>query len=311
MKATLVFNPAAGQREVRDQLRAVVGYLTEHGWQVAWRETTPELDAPEVARQAVAEGAEIIIAAGGDGTINGVINGIIGHDVLLGIIPAGTANLWAQESGISSGTLLGSDFEPAARILIEGVPLAVDVGVANGHHFLLVAGIGLDALVTESVDKELKKRTGALAYALAALREGWRYRGASVRLTLDGKRHDVSAWLVTVSNSKLYAKVPLAVNASLTDGLLDIGIFRGRSWYTILAQSLLVALGRHTRDDNIDFLQAREVKVESDPPLPVHVDAEPVGHTPVMITVLPGALRVIVPRPMVESLSQGAEDAAK
>lgn len=309
MKATLIFNPAAGQREVRDQLRAVVGYLTEHDWQLSWRETTPELDAPEVARRAVAEGAEMVIAAGGDGTINGVINGIMGQDVLLGIIPAGTANLWAQESGISSGTLLGPDFEQAGRVLLEGVPLAVDVGCANGRYFLLVAGIGLDALVTESVDKELKKRTGALAYAWAALREGRRYRGASVRLTLDGVRHDVSAWLVTVSNSKLYAKVPLALNASLTDGLLDIGIFRGRRWYTILAHAIRVALRLHTQAHDIDFLQAREITIESEPPLPVHIDAEPIGQTPVTITVLPRALRVIVPPEVVASLSQGKEAA--
>lgn len=305
MKATLIFNPAAGQREVRGQLHAVVGYLVEQGWEMTWAETSPTRDASALAREAIAQGAEVLIAAGGDGTINGVINGIIGHEVRLGIIPVGTANVWAQESGITNRPLLGPNLEEAGRVLVEGTVLRVDVGVANGRYFLLTAGVGLDALVTENVDPALKKRTGALAYAWAALREGWHYRGARVELRLDGQPQRTSAWLVTVSNARMYANVTLAAKASVTDGLLDVGIFRGRKWYTIVGHALRIALGRHQDADDIEFVQARHIEIHSKPRLPVHVDAEPIGYTPVTFTVLPGALQVIVPQERALPLSQG------
>lgn len=305
MKATLIFNPVAGQREVRTHLRNVVGYLAENGWTVEWKETTLEISATDLAREAVEQGAEVVIAAGGDGTINGVINGLAEQpNVRLGILPTGTANVWARESGLANVSLLGPNLEAAGAVLVDGVTLPIDVGKAGDDYFLLMAGVGFDALVTRHIDLDMKKRVGALAYAWTAIKEARRYRGARVRVTIDGVEATYSAWLVTISNSKLYALVPLAVDASVTDGLLDVGIFTGRSWPAILRHAVGIALGRHMHDPEVKFLRGKEIIVQSVPPLPVQVDAEPTGQTPMTFTVVPQALRVIVPREMAGSLSE-------
>lgn len=311
MKATLIFNPAAGQREVRNHLRQVVGYLSEHGWLVEWRETAPGVEATTLAHRALAGGAEVIIAAGGDGTINGVLNALVGHPrARLGILPTGTANVWAHESGITNLSLLGPNLEQAGEFLVHGTTMTIDVGRAGDHYFLLMSGVGFDAHVTRQIDLRFKRYVGAIAYAWTAIREALKYRGATLRITVDGERLERTGWLVTVSNSKLYALVPLAVNASVTDGLLDLGIFAGRQWPHILRHTLRIILGQHTRDPEIEFLRGREIHIESTPPLPVHIDAEPIGYTPMTFTVVPQALRIIVPRTMAGTLSKATPPTA-
>lgn len=307
-RATLVYNPVAGgQRVSRGHLRTVVGYLTEHHWTVDWQETTPERGATEIARQAIDGGAEVVIAAGGDGTINEVVNALIGHpEVRLGILPTGTANVWAVESGISDVSLLGPNLETAGETLVNGRTVQMDVGRAGERHFLLVAGVGFDALVTRRIDPKVKRAIGALAYAWAAIREGVRYRGARIMVTVDGEARQEQGWMVTISNTRLYALVPLAREASVVDGLLDVGIFAGRRWPSMMRHAASILLGRQAQDPGIEFLRGREIVISSEPPLPVQVDAEPMGMTPMTFTVVPGAIRVILPRQVARKIGQSA-----
>ena len=303
MKATLVFNPVAGQREVRTQLRQVVGYLAEHGWMVEWKETTPDISATDLTREAISLGSQVLIAAGGDGTINGVINGLVGHShVRLGILPTGTANVWARESGITNLPLLEPNLETAGHVLVNGVTLTIDVGKAGDLYFLLMASLGFDALVTRHTNPSLKKRVGPFAYAWTAMKEAPKYRGARMRITIDGKTIERNAWMVTISNSKLYALLPLALNASLTDGLLDVGIFAGRTWPVILRHMSSIISGRHTSEPEVEFLRGKEIHIESDPPLPVQIDGDPISQPVMTFSVVPKALRIIVPREMAKNL---------
>ena len=303
MKATLVFNPVAGQREVRTQLRQVVGYLAEHGWMVEWKETTPDISATDLTREAISLGSQVLIAAGGDGTINGVINGLVGHShVRLGILPTGTANVWARESGITNLPLLEPNLETAGHVLVNGVTLTIDVGKAGDLYFLLMASLGFDALVTRHTNPSLKKRVGPFAYAWTAMKEAPKYRGARMRITIDGKTIERNAWMVTISNSKLYALLPLALNASLTDGLLDVGIFAGRTWPVILRHMSSIISGRHTSEPKVEFLRGKEIHIESDPPLPVQIDGDPISQPVMTFSVVPKALRIIVPREMAKNL---------
>ena len=303
MKATLVFNPVAGQREVRTQLHQVVGYLAEHGWMVEWKETTPDISATDLTREAISLGSQVLIAAGGDGTINGVINGLVGHShVRLGILPTGTANVWARESGITNLPLLEPNLETAGHVLVNGVTLTIDVGKAGDLYFLLMASLGFDALVTRHTNPSLKKRVGPFAYAWTAMKEAPKYRGARMRITIDGKTIERNAWMVTISNSKLYALLPLALNASLTDGLLDVGIFAGRTWPVILRHMSSIISGRHTSEPKVEFLRGKEIHIESDPPLPVQIDGDPISQPVMTFSVVPKALRIIVPREMAKNL---------
>ena len=303
MKATLVFNPVAGQREVRAELRQVMGYLAERGWTIEWRETTPEIGATVLTREAISQGSEIIIAAGGDGTINGVVNGLVGHPhVKLGILPTGTANVWARESGITDSPLLGPNLQAAGKVLVHGTTVEIDVGKAGDLYFLLMAGIGFDALVTRDTNLDLKKRVGPLAYGWTAIKEALKYRGARMEITIDGKTIERYAWMVTISNSKLYALFPLAVNASLRDGVLDVGIFAGRTWKVILRHTISILLRRHTSEPKVEFLRGREITIKSDPPLPIQVDGEPIAKPITTFSVVPKALRIVVPAKMAANL---------
>lgn len=303
MKATLIFNPVAGQWDVRAQLRQVVGYLTERGWTIDWRETTAEISATVLTREAVSEGSKVVIAAGGDGTINGVVNGLIGHsDVKLGILPTGTANVWARESGITNAPLLGPNLDAAAQVLINGKTVEIDVGKAGDLYFLLMAGIGFDALVTQHTNPALKKRVGPFAYGWTAIKKVLKYRGARMQITIDGQTIERYAWMVTVSNSKLYALLPLAVNASVKDGMLDIGIFAGQTWPVILRHVISILLRRHTLEPKVEFLRGREIIIESSPLLPVQVDGEAIKKPITTFSVVPKALRILVPHDVAGTL---------
>lgn len=303
MNATLIFNPAAGQREVRDSLRRAVGRLVEAGWTVRWRETSPSVGATALARSAVDEGSEVVIAAGGDGTINEVINGIVGSPARLGIMPVGTANIWAVESGVASAPpLLAQNLDRAAEVLLTGEAVAIDLGRAEGRYFLLMAGIGFDALVTALVEPQIKRRVGGLAYGWAALKTVWSYRGTRATIVVDGQEIRSRVVLITISNSRLYAGVPLAPDASLTDGLFDITIFSGHGWPAILKHTGLVVLGSHVRAPEVMRLRGRRVDIETNDPLPVQVDAEPIGETPMHFEVVPQVVRVIVPAHVAQQL---------
>ncbi|MCB0076058.1 MAG: diacylglycerol kinase family lipid kinase [Anaerolineales bacterium] len=304
MKATIIHNPAAGQNDSGQRLRRIVADLESQGWRISMRETTPRMSAQKLAEQARDDGAQVVVAAGGDGTINGVVNGLVNSEVVLGILPTGTANVWAQESGLNNPSPLGDNLEHAARVLLEGNRLRLDLGKAGDRHFLLMAGIGLDGIVTERVDKRVKARFGALAYAWTAVREAFRYRGAVATIILDDREITRRIWLLTVSNSKNYARVPLATDASVTDGLLNVGIFEGSSWRRYLRHLVSVMLRRHKGEPNVEFHTAKQIEINTIPQLPVHVDAEPMGYTPMRFEVVPSALTVIVPSKSAEKLSK-------
>ncbi len=302
--AAIIYNPVAGQRNVRNGMEQTIGRLAFAGWRTALYETTIEIGAEELTRRAIAEGAEIVVAAGGDGTINAVINGMDVRQnphVTLGVLPIGTANVWAREVGITSFPQLTGDFKSAADTLINGVPMLADLGQAGNRYFLLWAGIGLDALITQEVHFDLKRWAGGLAFAEAGVRTGLRYTGARVRVKLDDEVIENDAWFIAISNIRLYAHIPLAKNADITDGLLDVHLFAGNTPPQYLKHMAGVLLGTHTQDPDVVYRQCKQISIEADPALPVHVDAEPIGMTPMQFSVLPQRLRVLVPREFIEN----------
>ena len=211
MQAELIYNPYGGQVVIRHELDNVVALLSRYGWSVTLRETSKPLEATELARHAVNRGAKVVIAAGGDGTVNEVANGLLNTDVVMGVLPVGTTNSWALQMGIPAlnpmlpGTQmvkLIADLEEriahplpanyyrkvlldATRVLIEGRTVAVDVGELSGRYFLMWAGIGLDAAVLESISLKGKRALGSWAYVFTAIGSGYRYPRTDVLLKLD------------------------------------------------------------------------------------------------------------------------------
>ena len=244
MRTELIYNAHAGRRAVRRDLDWVTTYLESNGWVVSVRETRAPREATALARCAAANGADVVIAVGGDGTVNEVVNGIVGTESALGVLPVGTTNAWALQMGIPTLNPLGpaaglnrlmSDLEArtdrplpvnyyrsvlldAARVLVEGTIHCIDVGQVNGRCFLMWAGIGLDAEVTVRVSSEDKKAFGPWAFVGSALDVVREYKSTDARLTLDGEVRQVQTSLIVVSNIQLYGGVlPIGARACATE----------------------------------------------------------------------------------------------
>lgn len=323
IKAELIYNPHGGQVVVRHVVEEVVAFLTRNGWNVSYRETTKPAEATQLARNAVRDGAEVVIAAGGDGTVSEVANGLMHTDTVLGVLPVGTSNSWALQMGIPSlNPLLPSsriakvvaDIEEridlpmpanyyrkvlldAAQVLVERHTVAVDMGEVAGRYFLMWAGIGLDASVLRSVPPMEKAALGTWAYLITALGAAGRSSSPAVKLTLDGKTIEVNTQLIVVSNIQLYGGImAIGSRAVVNDGKLDVCIFKGDGFFTFVQHAFNVFSGQHLDDPKTEYYQCREIIIESCQALPVHVDGEPFTETPVTIRVLPSALKTIVPK---------------
>lgn len=290
-RACFVFNPVGGSAVSHEALDEALGPLRTAGWQVALKATAAKGDASAIARQAVAEGCEVVVAAGGDGTVNEVLQALVHTETALGVLPLGTGNVWAREVGIPL------ELPGAVRVLTQRYERRVDVGLAGDRYFLLMAGIGYDASVTANTDAGAKRRLGMLAYVIKGVAVGWSYRGRRVTLESDGVRRHYRALLVVVGNTRHYGgPVQVTPRARIDDGLLDVCVFRGVSrlhaaWYVVM-----VLLGRHLRDHGVGYYRASNVAVTAEPAQLVQVDGDVIGHTPMVFTVKSRALRVILPR---------------
>jgi len=288
-----VHNRAAGHAVSRDrQFRQAVAVLEEAGWSVHVRETSQEGDGAPIAQAAARAGADVVIAAGGDGTVNEVIQGLAHTESALGVLPLGTVNVWSREAGFSARVA------QAARQLVEGRTVALDLGKAGDRYFLLMAGVGLDAEVTATLGsaKMRKQRLGVIPYIVRTAQLLPRYRGASIVVEMDGRadRHD--ALMVLVSNTRLYGGISRPTpHAVANDGMLDVRVFHGSNPVHSVKHIARFLLERRGSSDDGDIVRARRVVVNANPPLAVQVDGDPIGTTPVAISVEPHALKVIVP----------------
>jgi YegS/Rv2252/BmrU family lipid kinase len=296
----LVYNPAAGPRgELRRDLERVVGYLAERGWHVTMRATRKPGDATELARAAVAARCKAVLAAGGDGTVHEVVNGLVGSDTALGVLPVGTGNVWAKEIGLPTLTLRQPDrLLAAARLLANGEARWTDVGRAGDRFFLICAGVGIDSTVAAQMEPRTRttKQLGALAYISAGVWIASKFGGVRSTIIIDGRVIRTKIVLVVVSNIQLYGGlVKMTPEARVDDGLLDIRIFKGMGPTWVFRHVAGVFTHRHLSDPMVSHFQGRHVDIYTAEPFPIQLDGEPVGLTPVSVRVVPRALRVLVP----------------
>jgi diacylglycerol kinase family enzyme len=323
MQAELIYNPRGGQVVVRNELKAVMTFLARYGWTVTYRETTGPGEATELACNAAREGANVVVAAGGDGTVSEVANGLLHTDTAMGVLPVGTTNSWALQMGIPAlhpflpGTnvvKMVTDLEQriarpvpanyyrkvlldAAKVLVEGRTVAVDMGEVSGRYFLMWAGIGLDATVLRSIPPKEKKMLGSWAYLATALGIFGRCPSTAVRLSLDGNIIETNTPLIVISNIQLYGgMMAIGAKARVNDGKLDVCVFKGQGFFTFVQHSMKILSHQHLQDPKIEYHQSSEIIVESADSLPMHVDGEPFAKTPVSIHSVPSALKVIVPQ---------------
>jgi len=299
VKAHLIYNPTAGPRDVRRALKRVRSFLKRHGWSVKLQLTEKPGDATALARAAAQAGCDVAIVAGGDGTVNEAVNGLVGTQTALGVLPVGTGNMWAKQLSIPTYTLTNPLrlYETAAK-LTEGTIRLIDVGQVNDRFFLCWAGIGLDAQVTAEMEPRQRhtKRLGMLPYAIAAVLVARDFQGVRTRVYLDGGIVRGRTLLILVSNIKQYiGTLSVAREARMDDGLLDVFVFKGLGFPYAVRHLLKIISRRHLQDPQIVHRQARHIEVRTEWAIPVQVDGDPIGATPVTLKVVPQALRVLVP----------------
>ncbi len=300
--ALLIYNPSAGPHaELQRDLEQVVKYLGERGWHVTLRTTRKPGDATELARAAVAARCRVVFTAGGDGTIHEVVNGLVGSNTALGVLPVGTGNVWAKEIGLPTLTLLAQRDRllAAARMLVDGQMRQVDVGRAGEHYFLVGAGVGFDSTVTAQIEPRTRatKQLGGLAYLSVGLWIARDFGGVRSTIVIDDHTIRTKIILIVVTNIQLYSGMfKMTPEARLDDGLLDIRIFKGLGPVWVLRHMAGVFTNRHLHDPTVLHFQGRQVAIHTAEPFPLQLDGEHMGMTPTVIEVVPKALRVLVPQ---------------
>lgn len=290
--AVIIANPTSGSfPHYNHDFQETLAFLKEHGWQVALWPTSGPGDAQSLARRAVEQQIAVVIVAGGDGTINEVIQSLAGSECALGVLPTGTVNVWAREMGIPL------DKVKAREVLLHGQTRCIDLGQVNGRYFLLMVGIGLDGEVMQAVERKPLKRLGILGYVLAALWFGPGYRGFPLTLQVDDEGPvRTRALQIVVGNTQLYAGAfKFTWLARCDDGLLDLCVVHKRGLWGRLVVLLDFVLGREQRRLWARYETFRKVVIETKEPVAIQVDGETAGYTPAIFTTAPGVLKVIVP----------------
>ena len=295
MTVCVIVNPNAGSVEEIEVLQRTVKSSLPG---VELCVTREEGDARRFAREALKAGAGLIVAAGGDGTLNEVVNGLAADfgRARLGLIPLGTGNDFARSINVPA------DLEAAIGILREGRVRTLDVARATfgdaSRYFINMAAGGFSGLVSEKAD-EVKDRWGPLAYLRAAVGVLPELQGFDATFLIDGidgrERLKLEAYNVVVSNGRYVAAgIPVAPQSRLDDGRLDLMLVPTASLREMAILLPQVLLGRHTESDRLIFREITSLEIASDPAMAFNVDGELIGETPVRFEVLPRALRVVV-----------------
>jgi len=303
--AALIFNPAAGGGRLRRQihhLEEAQKILLHNGIETTLLTTDEPGDATEFARQCVADRYELVIASGGDGTVNEVVNGLAGSDVPLAVFPSGTANVLAKELRIPWDVRRAAELVPRSRPhrIALGVLSHLD-GSRPDRHFLCLGGAGPDGVLVYSVDLNTKVHAGILAYWMEGLRQLVRYTFPHFRITSDGR--ELEASLIVVGRTRNYGgPFQITTGASLFENSFEIVALTARSAVTYVAVLSSLWLGRLRRRSDVHFWKTSAVRCETihcngDAQVPVYaqVDGEPAGRLGVEFRIVPSALTLMVP----------------
>ena len=287
----LIHNPAAGRG--RDRLQTTLARLRGLGSVPEVWATARRGEAEALARAAVERGYDLVVVAGGDGTVNEVVNGLIGSGLPLALLPLGTANVLATEIG------LGMAPDALAETILHGTPVDVCLGRIRGASgaerlFTTMAGAGADAHAVASVDLVGKKLLGTGAYYAEMARQLLVFPFPNYRITVDGATYDAAS--VVVSNGRYYAgQYVLAPKASLAEPSFQVCLFERGGRLAALRYVMAMQMDRLAEEPDYRIVTGRKVRVEGPEGDPVQADGDIVAALPVDIEIVPGALRLLMP----------------
>ncbi|HEX5736659.1 MAG TPA: diacylglycerol kinase family protein [Blastocatellia bacterium] len=301
-RATIIYNPMSGRPARRaDNARRMVELLAERGIQAEARATAGPDDATRLAREAVNNGSDIIISYGGDGTLNEVLQGIVGTRAALAVWAGGTANVVARD------LCLPTDVEQLAEVIAAGKTSRITLGLASGvgeseistprpmqRYFFMFAGIGLDASIARKVNPKLKRRTGEFAFWLEGIKHILTWRAEKFVIEIDGKKFE--SVFALIGNGKGYGGgFCLAPNARLEEPMFEVYIVPKRSTNFAYLRDLAAVARGNPAIKGVNIVKGRHVKANSSHEPWVEVDGELIGPLPMTFDVVPDALSVIVP----------------
>jgi diacylglycerol kinase (ATP) len=293
-RAVIITNPAAARADER-HLLAAQRRLVDGGLQADIARTTAAGDGERLARRALADGVDVVVAHGGDGTAMDVAAALVGTGRPLGLLPAGTGNLLAGNLGIRRSWRAASD------VILHGTPWVIDVGrltTAEGSRIFAVAcGAGFDAELMRSTAARHKRLFGMGAYVATAVGLATTITRARLRVEADDGVLEAQAALVLVANcgQLIPGVLPLHAAVRPDDGVLDVVVLDAASIPGAARVVWRMFVRRPHQDPGITFVRAGRVRVTAEPPLPVQADGEAAGTTPLTVEMLPLALHVLAP----------------
>ena len=307
-RAMLVINPISGTRSKAGLRQAVESKLGAAGIETTTLFTQKVDDAAAFSKKAVDENFDIVISAGGDGTVNQIANVLSHTPVTLGILPFGSGNGFARSLGIPQ------DSQEALKIILAGFSITCDRGLVDNHPFYCTFGTGLDAAVSKKF-AQMKKR-GRATYLRSLFREFLKYKSQPYAISLDGKVITEKAIIVAVCNARQYGNnAYIAPKANLTDGLLDVTVVHSGNPLETVMMGMELMTGNIDRNTRIETFKVKETIITRLSDGPVHIDGEPlIMGKRLKISCDPMALKVFAPeketsfKPIVSPLRAMIED---
>jgi diacylglycerol kinase (ATP) len=277
-RARIIYNPTSGRELFKKHLPEVLQKFEQAGYETSCHATTCEGDAIQAAKAASERGFDLIVAAGGDGTINEVVNGIaeLQNRPQLAVIPVGTTNDFARAIGIPLNNVT-----QAVEAILQGQPKKIDIGRVNDQYFINIAGGGRLTELTYEVPSKLKTMVGQLAYYLKGMEMLPSLRPVEVEIEYDGKlfQGEIMLFLVSLTNS-VGGFEKLAPDSSLNDGMFDLLILKKANLAEFIRVATLAIRGEHINDEHIIYTKANRVKVTNKDKMQLNLDGEYGGLLP-------------------------------
>ena len=305
----MIYNPRAGPANLAATIELVADFWRARDWQVVVQPTQKIGHATELAAAAAAAGHRLVLAAGGDGTLGEVANGLAGTETVMAPVPAGTANSFAKEllmprPGLGTPQRLLHAVSTLAAGTVQRMDLGYTVGVeseegTNGRHWLLWSGAGVDGFLVEELEPRptWSKRLGMLGWTLQAISVAHRLPQMQAKVTIDDVEYEGEYALVLVSNCRRYAggEMLISPGAQLDDGLFEVWIFHGCGFRNTVKHLVRGLRGTHIEHPDVQLVHGRSITIHTTPEMPCQTDGDKAGSTPLSVTLKPGALQMLIP----------------
>jgi len=292
IKTKLFFDPISGGGVGKEYVDDVVEKLRNNKVDVDLYTTKSIGDAKEVAKEIKEGEFDVIAVMGGDGTINEVINGLLPTNIPITIIPSGVANVFANEVGIPMNPL------KACEAIYEGSLCEVDLGRINDSYFLSLASIGFDSHVLKDTPPPLKRKYGKLSYIYTGLKTVFSYKPSPIYVKFEDESisKKKKCYFIVIGNVSIYGSpyVKMTPKASITDGLLDVCLFKKENPISYFRYFLGAIFRIHTQFPDVEYFQTKKFYVESEKPLMVEADGDVWGELPITFSILNKGLKILL-----------------